>query len=264
MKQPWNYAVCIKTVPAFDELTPQDYKDGNIDRTKLRMKLNPDDLCALQTALDCKQRFGGSISVLTMGPQSCEKQLREALALGADRAYLLSDPAFAGADVLATAQTLAAALRQIGGFDLILCGRRTLDGGTGETPGETAQLLGYGYVSGVTVLLQAEEQTLTLERQLGDLRQTLQCTLPLVVCVEPQDVQIAMPTLLSQLQSRQKPLTILTKDDFASAALADMGHKGSATAVKTVYTPTAAPHETTHLHHAQDAADRIWNEVMPQ
>jgi electron transfer flavoprotein beta subunit len=103
--------------------------------------INPTDMHALETALALKDRFGGGVRLLAMGPPLFEEYLRLALAMGADEAFLLSDRAFGGADTLATSYTLAAGVRRIGHFDLILCGEESSDGATGQVPPGMAEWL---------------------------------------------------------------------------------------------------------------------------
>ena len=122
--------VCVKQVP--DTMDVQFNDDFTLRRDKIVQVLNPADESALELGLVLRDETGGELSVLTMGPARVEGMLREILSRGADRACRLTDPAFAGSDTLATAGTLEAAIRKLGGFDLILCGRRATDGDTGQ------------------------------------------------------------------------------------------------------------------------------------
>ena len=133
--------VCVKQVPATGEQR-LDPVTGTVIREGVASILNPFDAYALEEAVRLKERLGGEITVLSMGVPSAQETLRRALAVGADRAILLSGRAFAGADTLATARALALAIRKLGGADLVLCGRMATDGDTAQVGPMLAELLG--------------------------------------------------------------------------------------------------------------------------
>jgi electron transfer flavoprotein beta subunit len=133
--------VCVKVVPKPEEIRV-DPETKMLERTDARSEINPPDMNAMEMALNLKDHYGGRISLLSMGPPFFETNLRVALAMGADHIYLLSDPAFAGADTLATTYTLAQGIRKIGGVDLVLCGEESSDGATGQVPPGLAEWLG--------------------------------------------------------------------------------------------------------------------------
>ncbi|MBI4676238.1 MAG: electron transfer flavoprotein subunit beta/FixA family protein [Elusimicrobia bacterium] len=140
----WRCIVCIKPVPdpsRFDRLR-LDPETMLLKRDEVPPVINPLDRNAIEAALEVKHRLGGRVAVVTMAPPSGQEQLVEALALGCDRAFLLTDKAFAGADTLATARTLAAACAKLGRFDLILCGAWSADGSTAQVGPQLAELLG--------------------------------------------------------------------------------------------------------------------------
>lgn len=130
----FNIIVLAKQVPDTRNVGSQAMNaDGTINRSALPAVFNPDDLCALEQALRIKERNAGSkVTVLTMGPKRATELLREALYRGADDVILLSDAAFAGADTLATSYALSTAIRKIGNYDIILCGRQAIDGDTAQ------------------------------------------------------------------------------------------------------------------------------------
>ena len=132
--------VCVKVVPKPEEIRV-DPETKMLERSGARSEINPPDMNAMEMALTLKDRFGGRISLLSMGPPFFETNLRVALAMGADHIYLLSDPAFAGADTLATTYTLAQGIRKIGGVDLVLCGEESSDDATGQVPPGIAEWL---------------------------------------------------------------------------------------------------------------------------
>jgi electron transfer flavoprotein beta subunit len=131
---------CIKQVPDTAEVRI-DRVTNTLIREGVPSIINPLDLNAVEEGLLLKERFGGTVTVISMGPPQVETALREALSLGADQAVLLCDRAFAGADTLATSYTLAAGIKNIGSFDLILCGKQAIDGDTAQVGPEIAEWL---------------------------------------------------------------------------------------------------------------------------
>ena len=131
--------ICLKQVPDTTEVKLTG--DLTLEREFVAQVLNPADESALELGLELKEKHGGTVTVLTMGPKRAEGMLREALSRGADEAVLMTSPRFAGADTLVTAHCLAEAEKALGGFDLILCGRRAVDGETGQVGPMVAALL---------------------------------------------------------------------------------------------------------------------------
>lgn len=134
--------VCVKVVPKPEEIRV-DPETMLLERANARSEINPPDMNALEMALQLKDRYGGKISILSMGPPQFESLLPVGLAMGCDAIYLLSDRAFAGADTLATTYTLAKGVQKIGDADLIFCGEESSDGATGQVPSGLAEWLGY-------------------------------------------------------------------------------------------------------------------------
>jgi electron transfer flavoprotein beta subunit len=151
--------VCVKVVPKPEEIRV-DPQTRTLLREGVRSEINPPDLNAMELALQLKDRHGGRVSILSMGPPFFEPYLRVALAMGADHIVLLSDRAFGGADTLATTYTLARGINRLGGADLILCGEESSDGATGQVPAGLAEWLGIGQI---TVIREAE---LDLDRRM--------------------------------------------------------------------------------------------------
>ena len=143
--------VLVKQVPDTQNVTGEAMKDdGTVNRAALPAVFNPEDLNALEEALRLKERHGGRVSVITMGPPAAVQVLRESLYRGADEVILLSDKDFAGADTLATSYTLALAVRKLGPVDLVLCGRQAIDGDTAQVGPQTAEKLGMPQITCVS------------------------------------------------------------------------------------------------------------------
>lgn len=218
--------VCVKAVPAATSV--QVDGEYRLKRDGVSLQWNIADESALEAALSLKDK-DGTVTVVTMGPPKLEAPLKELLARGADRAVLITDRLMAGADTRATAAVLKAAAETLGPFDLILCGRRAIDGETGQVPGELAAALGIPCVSNVEKIARKGEN-LTLSRRLEDGIQTLSAQGPLVVSVCEYSYHLRLPGILSMRRARNKAVEIKSAADLGLNA-AQCGLKGSLTKV---------------------------------
>ena len=159
--------VCVKQVPATGTV-PVNAKSYTLERDKAQMVLNPVDGCCLENALQLKEQYSGTVTLLSMGRPEAEKMLRSLSAIGGDEFYLISDPVFAGADTYATASVLCRAVKHLGGFDLILCGERTIDGETGQVGPELAAMLDWNFAGYVTKFTLLEDGRMRCRCQDGD------------------------------------------------------------------------------------------------
>jgi electron transfer flavoprotein beta subunit len=179
-----HLVVCLKVVPKPEEIRV-DPATRRLARTGARSEINPPDMNALEVALALKDRHGGRVSILSMGPPFVEPYLRVALAMGADQAFLLSDRAFAGADTLATTYTLARGIQQIGAVDLILCGEESSDGATGQVPPGLAEWLDIAQITVTSEIdLLCERQTVRGRREIQGGYEILEVPLPAVISVK--------------------------------------------------------------------------------
>lgn len=229
-------AVCVKQVPATQEVT-MDPRTGTLVRDGAAARTNPYDLPAVEVALRLREELGGQVIAITMGPPAAEAAIREAAAMGADQGVLLSDPAFAGADVLATAYTLRQALSRLGGFDLVLFGRQTTDGDTAQVGAELAEYLGLPNVSNVLSVDDYRDGTLSLTTGLDDRLIRLRIALP---CLLSMDADINTPRLPSYKIRRQLTddrVRMLSFADFADQDPEHYGLSGSATQVERIFPP---------------------------
>ena len=185
--------VCIKQVVAGDQVKIHPQTHGLV-RTAECSSLNPFDLFALEMAVQLKKEHSGSITVLTMGPKISEEVLREALAMGADRAILLSDPRFAASDTLATSYVLGMGIRKIGPFDLILCGIRTTDSDTAQVGPQLAEELNLPHVTGVEKL-QRTTNLFRVERLSDGFREILEVSAPALFTIASKGV-VHLPSLV--------------------------------------------------------------------
>jgi electron transfer flavoprotein beta subunit len=169
--------VCIKSVAT-------DAPRGKIVRTADKSVLNPFDRPALEVALQLKEKHGGAVTVLSMGPPTAEASLREALAMGADRAVLLCDTALAGADTLATATALCAGVKHLAPFDLVLFGTRTSDSDTGQVGPQTAVLAGLSMVTG-TIGIDGAPDRLIVKREVDGFQEVYEVATPASLTIHP-------------------------------------------------------------------------------
>jgi len=206
--------VCMKVVPKPEEVRINP-ETKTLDRARARSEINPPDLNALEVALQLKEKWEGWVGVLSMGPPFFEPYLRLALAMGADAAYLLSDRAFAGADTLATAYTLAKGIARIGNYDLVLCGEESSDGATGQVPAQIGEWLGIPQVTyASSVELWPEDRRVKVRRELAGGYEVVVVPLPAVVSVR---VGVNEPRFLDPLRmdwADDLPLTVWSAKDL--------------------------------------------------
>lgn len=200
-----RFLILVKQVPE-SQAVQMDKTTGTLIREAATSVINPLDVHALECACRLRDRLGGSIDCLCMGPPAAEHALREAIAIGADAAFLLSDRRFAGSDTWCTANTLAAAIRRLPPFDLILCGERATDGETGQTGPALAALLDLP-VATFASQISREGNDWIIRRLLEHGYETVACPSPLVVCVLKEAATPGLPTLQGKKRARQAKIT---------------------------------------------------------
>lgn len=229
--------VPIKQVPETSNVK-MDPQTGTMIRDGVESIINPLDLYAIEAANILKEQHGGTVIALSMGPMSADKALREALAMGCDEAVLVSDRAFAGADTWSTAYVLAQVIREIGDYDLILCGERATDGDTGQVGPNIAAALD---VSLATYVSQIEEVDPTT-RQMKVWRMTeygyeqLALPLPALLTVVKEVSFPRLPTLRGKQRARKADIKVYSADNL-SVEKDKIGLKGSPTRVTKIETP---------------------------
>lgn len=230
-------AVCIKQVPDVKSVR-MDVKTGTVVRSGRDAVINPLDSHAVELALQLRERCGGTVTALTMGPPAAEKALRECAALGVDRLVLISDAAFAGSDTWATANILTAALLHEGPFDLIVCGERATDGDTSQVGPEIAAALDWPVATYVHEFIPAADgRTARLARRIEAGVEVYQALLPLVITVGKEVGTVRLPTFRGVVASRQQELIRLSNRELKLAP-ERIGLAGSPTRVLKVFTPS--------------------------
>ena len=233
-----NILVCVKQVPDVN-LVKIDPETGSLIRKGVPAILNPNDENALEAAVRLKERYGGTVTCITMGPDQAEEALRECLAAGADRAVLLSDRAFANADTLATSYAIVSAARLLGDFDLVFCGKESLDGATGQMASQLAERLGASQLSCVEEIQELNEaaRTLTVNRALETGTELTRSAYPCLLTVEKTNFRPRIPNLKQWKASRRAEISRYTSHTIPGLDPRRIGDPGSPTKVPRTYPP---------------------------
>lgn len=230
--------VCIKQVPDTTDVKVNP-ETGTLIREGVPSIVNPFDTYAIEEALRLKEKFGGKVTVISMGPPQAKEALKEAVAMGADQAILLSDRAFAGSDTWATAYTLAHAIKRIGDYDVILCGKQAIDGDTGQVgPGIARQL----DIEQLTYVFKIQEidfgtKHVKVERLLEEGREVVETSLPALLTVVKDINQPRYPTIMGIRRATRAEIPTWTAAELADTQPDLLGLKGSPTQVVKVFNP---------------------------
>jgi electron transfer flavoprotein beta subunit len=230
-----NIVVCIKQVPETTEVE-FDKETGRLKREGVAAVINPFDEFAIETGLRLKEKNGGVVKVISMGPPMAEQALRDAIAMGADEGWLATDRVFGGADTWATSLTLARCIKSMGPFDLVVCGFKTTDGDTGQVGPEMAEHLGTPCISYVNQLIDVREGRIILRRALDDGVETLDVPLPAIITVSKDIGQPRLPTLRGRLAAKKAVIKTITNKELGMDPK-EIGLDGSFTRVTKIFTP---------------------------
>jgi len=180
----YNSIVLVKQVPDTANISGQVMKpDGTVNRAKLPAIFNPEDKTALELALQVKDKYGGNVTALTMGPPKASDLLRECLYMGADRAILVSDRKFAGADTLATSYVLSEAITKIGNYDIVFAGRQAIDGDTAQVGPQTAEKIGIAQITYAQQIQKIQKRNIVVKRKIDGGHEILESSLPVLITV---------------------------------------------------------------------------------
>ncbi len=233
-----NIIVCIKQVPDTTEIRLDPVK-GTLIREGVPSIMNPDDKGGLELALQLKDEFDAKVTVITMGPMQADAILREAMAMGADRAILLSDRKFAGADTLATSNTLAGALRSLD-YDLIITGRQAIDGDTAQVGPQIAEHLDLPQVTYVESVEFDGKKTLTVRKGTEEGYQLLEVETPCVLTVLSSAVKARYMTVRGIVEAYDRTVEVWGFDDI-TVDESKIGLNGSPTRVAKSFTKGVKP-----------------------
>jgi electron transfer flavoprotein beta subunit len=230
-----NIIVCIKQVPDAKDVR-LDPKTNTMAREGVQSIMNPFDRHAVEEGVRLKEKYGGKVTVISMGPPQAEAVLREAVSCGADDAVLVSDRAFAGADTWATTYTLGKAIETLGSFDLILCGKQAIDGDTAQVGPGLAKRLNIPYVSYVRKITNFENNILSLHRLMDDGYDEVEIPLPGLLTVVKEINEPRVPSLKGKMKAKNLTIKNLNAGDIG-ADPDSLGLPGSTTQVVKVFAP---------------------------
>lgn len=256
-----NIIVCIKQVP--------DAKDVRLDpvtntlaREGVQSIMNPYDQHALEEAVRLKEVNGGEVTVVTMGPPQAQEMLRQAISCGADRAVLVSDRAFAGADTWATAYTLECAIKHLGNFDLILCGKQAIDGDTAQVGPGIATRMGIGFVTCVQKIREVTDSVIVMERMMDDGFDVVSVGCPALLTVVKDINEPRVPSLKGKMKAKKAEIITLTADDIG-ADQSLIGLPGSPTKVVDVFPPEPRGERAVFTGSLDEQLDQLVEKLIP-
>jgi electron transfer flavoprotein beta subunit len=233
-----NIVVCLKQVPGTTKVKI-DPETNTLVRQGVESVMNPFDAYALEEGVRIRERYGGKVTVISMGPPQADAMLRGAISVGADDAILLSDREFAGSDTLATSYTLSRAIKKLSAFDLVLCGRQTLDGDTGQVGPELAQMLGLPFIAYATRIEEIVNGTIRVLRMVDDGHESIETVLPAAITVTKEINVPRLPSIRQLFKAKSAKITIWTAADIG-AERESIGRAGSATIVVKTFVPERA------------------------
>jgi electron transfer flavoprotein beta subunit len=233
-----NILVCIKQVPGTTKVEV-DEKTGVLKRDGVDSKMNPYDLYAIETALRIKEKVGGKISAITMGPPQAGEIIKEAYMMGVDEGALVSDRKFAGADVLATSYTLSQAVRKLGDFELILCGKQTTDGDTAQVGPEMAEYLGIPHIANVLKIVELKENSVIVEMDMPNTIELAEVKYPCLLTVDKDIFQPRLPSYKRKVETKNREIKMIALKDFEDQNEKMYGLNGSPTQVERIFPPSS-------------------------
>lgn len=230
-----NIIVCIKQVPNTTDVRI-DPLTNTLIREGVESVINPFDAYAIEEAVRLKERLGGKVTALTMGPPQAENALKEAISLGCDEAVLVSDRKFAGSDTWATSYTLSAAIKKLGAFDVIICGKQASDGDTAQVgPGISAHL-NIPQVTYVKKIEQISAASAKVERMTEEGYDIVETPLPCLFTVVKEINTPRLPSMRGMMKAKSVKVTKWTADDIEADPRL-LGLDGSPTRVVKIFTP---------------------------
>jgi electron transfer flavoprotein beta subunit len=232
-----HFVVCIKQVPETADVKI-DPETNTLMREGVDSIVNPFDMYAIEEAVRLKEKLGGKVTAISMGPPQAEAALREAVAMGVDEGILVSDRAFAGSDTWATSYALACALKKIGDYDMILCGKQASDGDTAQVGPGVATHLNLPQITYVRKIEEIDEKRVVAERLLENGYESIESPLPCMLTVVKEINEPRLPSLKGKMAARKADIATWTATDI-DADPARLGLEGSPTKVVKVFTPPA-------------------------
>ena len=244
--------VCMKQVPASTKVDI-DPETGAMKRASGDTRTNPYDLFALEAALQIREKVGGTVTALTMGPDHAEAMMRDAYTMGVDEAVVLCDRKFAGADVLATSYTLAQGIALLGGADLIICGKQTTDGDTAQVGPAMAEHMHIPHAAWVSEIVDLTEKAVTVRQDLSSVTQVSEIPCPCLITVDKDMCVPRLPSYRMKKETKGKLVRFVGYDELPDRNLSRFGLVGSPTAVERMFPP---PEREKQVYLEGDAAGK--------
>ena len=253
--------VCVKQVPGTSEVEV-DPVTGVLKRDGVDSKMNPYDLFALETALRIKKENNATLKTITMGPPQAKKVISESFSMGVDEGAIVSDRKFGGADVLATAYTLAQGIKKIGNPDLIICGKQTTDGDTAQVGPETAEYLNIRHVTNVTKIIEVGEKSIVVETDLPTTLEVCEISYPCLLTVEKDIFQPRLPSFKLKMETKDKEIPMITLKDMDDTDEKHYGLNGSATQVIRIFPPEPNTDKDIVRGNSDELTETLFNKIV--
>lgn len=230
-----NIVVCIKQVPGSTEVRI-NAETNTLVREGVEGIINPFDTYAIEEGVRLKERFGGKVTILTMGPPQADAILRESIEVGADEGILVSDRAFAGSDTLATSYVLSKAIEKIADYDLIISGKQTMDGDTGQVGPGIAQRLGIPFVAYVSSVEEIGDGKMKAQRMTDEGHEIVESPVPCVMSVSKEINVPRLPSIRGKMKAKSAQFTVWSAQDLGIEE-DKVGVAGSPTWVMQIFSP---------------------------
>ena len=250
--------VCVKQVPGSNKVAV-DPVTGVLKRSGKDAKMNPYDLFALETGLRLREKYGGNLSVLTMGPPQAAAVLYEAFAMGADKGALITDRKFGGSDVLATSYTLSQGIGKFGKFDVIICGLQTTDGDTAQVGPEVSEMLGIACVCNVRAIDKVEDGHIVVDMETSDDIEKLKVPFPCLITVQKDIFEPRLPSYKKQKATANREICRFSLSDMPDKNEKHYGLDGSPTRVQKIFPPITDKVRETWTGSPEDLSERIYD-----
>jgi electron transfer flavoprotein beta subunit len=254
-----NIVVCIKQVPGTTDIKI-DPKTNTLIREGVQSIINPFDCYAIEEGVRLREKHGGKVTVITMGPPQADAALREAISLGADDAILISDRAFAGSDTWATSYVISKAIQKIGAFDLIICGKQTLDGDTGQVGPGIAEMLTLPFIAYVSKIEDIGGGRMRMQRMIEEGHETIESSLPAVITVSKEINVPRLPSIRGTMKSKSAKIPVWTANDIGAEA-DKAGLAGSPTRVVKIFFPRRERKSEMLAGSAGEQVDKLLNKL---
>jgi len=232
-----HIVVCIKQVPNTTEVRINP-ETNTLIREGVESVINPFDMYAIEEAMRLKEKFGGKVTIISMGPPQAESALREAISMGCDEAMLVTDRAFAGSDTWATSYILSRAIKKIGGFDIIICGKQASDGDTAQVGPGISTHLDIPQVTYVKKIEKIDGKTARVERMTEEGFDIIDTPIPCLLTVVKEINEPRLPSLKGKMRAKKAEIKRLTAEDL-NCDFDKIGLDGSPTRVVKIFTPPA-------------------------